>query len=90
MLKTGWSQTMDRGRTRQYAVFPIRFAIVKGPKYLASNFLDGRFVVTFLDRSRTCSPTLKCLSILFALYYFSLASWANSKLLRAVSQCSPY
>jgi hypothetical protein len=76
---------MDRGRTRQYAVFPICFAIVKGLKYLALNFLDRRFVVTFLDRSRTCSLTLKCLLILFALYYFLLASWANSKLLQAVS-----
>jgi hypothetical protein len=70
---------------RQYAVFPICFAIVKGLKYLTLNFLDRRFIVIFLDYSRTYSLILKCLLILFALYYFLLVSWVNSKLLQAVS-----
>jgi hypothetical protein len=69
-----------------YASFPILLETVKGPRYLASNFLDSQLVVMFLALRSTGSPTAKCLSARLVLYYFALLRWAFLRLFFAASQ----
>ena len=73
-------RAIDGGRSSRYASLPIFLVTVNGLRYLASIFLEGRFVVIFFDRSRTESPSAKWSGSLDVLYHFAFVRWAFSRL----------
>ena len=52
-LNTGCTLSIEGGSSSLYANFPIFLRTVNGPKYLASNFFEGRLVRRFFTRRIT-------------------------------------